>query len=249
MEGIYKPKKSDSSKNSKVDIRINYILPHVPKVVSYVINFDENSGFCYHDMYNTYRKETSGTKSNSELCGSICKKINSELAKDLQCIRFRFYQHGIMNIDFELKAGDGSCSHSYQYWKSNMDQEGGITYYISDSEDFYEFIQGGLTKGNSFLNGRPTADFEPIRPQKSFARIYIDENNGNLKRGITILDNFHKDIFHHFSNSSYYQWTDYDKTCFSQMVKEAGYGGLNEPWDRDGLSIFGAYSWAFGELR
>lgn len=230
IEGFYRPYDTPL-----VRINISYMV--LDKITSntYEIPIEENSGLCYQKYSNME------TASESDSLRFICKRINSELAKHLKSIAFRFESDGTMNFEYTTTK-QKEFKQSFRYWISKQDWRGDNIIHIEQPNLFYECLLNALIPDEN-----KTLGIFPYITQDSTATLFIHEyHNYKLSKSIVLIGDIHYMIYsyiYHFLPTNWI-WTEEEKACFNLMMTQTEkFCHWSKPITYDG------YPWAFATLH
>lgn len=241
VKGIYKPGADNGEKSPSIKIDLTYSVPSNTYSKEYVIPFDGYNGFLYNRDPGQYPMSKWDIEGQRDTCQSICKTINSELAKELKSLSFKFENNGRLTLSStgpELNVS----SQSFRYWLRTVSRDTLVN--VENPALFYDFILNALN-----LNKKTAPDQYTYVPEYETAEIYVDRvstlNNLKFSKAIVVRDDLRHKIFSYVRDK--YQdcdtWGDRERRLLNTMeaVARRNYDGRNYSMP--------IYEWGFATWR
>jgi len=194
VKGLYRASQTDddsSEKSSKIKINVSYTVPNSMFSKEYVIPFDGCNGFCYNRDPGQYPMSDYDIEGQRDSCEWICKKINSELARDIKSLSFKFEDNGQLTLGYTTPKLD-VFKQSFRYWLRLYGDK--IYVNIENPGLFYGFLLNALN-----LSSDQSLDKPSYLPEYETAEIYIEGcnylNNFKFNRSIVIRDDLRYKVF------------------------------------------------------
>lgn len=232
--------RSESGENV-LDIDVTYTVPGANSSREYVIPFDGHNGFLYNRDPGQYPMCKWDIEGQRDTCQSICKTINSEVARELKSLSFKFENNGRLTLsstDHDLNV----TSQSFRYWLRTVSRDTLVN--VENPALFYDFILNALN-----LNKKTAPDQYSYVPEYETAEIYVEGttylNNFKFNSSVVIRDDLRHKIFSYVRDK--YQdcdtWGDRERRFLNTMetVARRNYDGRNYSMP--------IYEWGFATWR
>lgn len=241
VKGFYEQDSDNGEKSPSIKIDLTYSVPSSTYSKEYVIPFDGHNGFLYNRDPGQYPMCKWDIEGQRDTCQSICKTINSELAKELKSLSFKFENNGRLTLsctDPNLNVS----SQSFRYWLRTESIDTLVN--VENPAIFYDLILNALN-----LNKKTAPDKYSYIPEYETAEIFIDRNsylnNHKFNSAVVIRDDLRYKIFSYVRDKyqDYDTWGDKERRFLNTMeaVARRNYDGRTHS-----MSI---YEWGFATWR